>query len=60
MWNTIETLAITLAVSMLKAMTKSANITARESKIISQVALAATQADSIANGTVWSSTTATQ
>jgi len=59
MWNTIESLAITLAISLLKAILHSPAQAKLEGKIIAQVAAAATQADEIANGTVWTSQPAT-
>lgn len=58
MWNTIESLAITLAVALLKAVLHSPTQAKIEGKVIAQIASAATQADELANGTVWTSSPA--
>jgi len=54
-WSIIEQMAIMLALTLLKAVIKSPAATAEEKSIISQIATAATSADTAVSGTVWTS-----
>lgn len=59
MWNVIESMCVALAVTALKLAIKNPSAIKTEASIISQIAQAATQADTMANGTVWTSTPGT-
>ena len=59
MWNVIEQLAVALAITALKLAIKNPGAIKTEGAIIAQVASVATQADTLANGTVWTSTPGT-
>jgi hypothetical protein len=59
MWTMFEQLIVQVAITALRLAIKNPKSVAEEGKIIADIALAATQADSSVNGTVWSSAPAT-
>lgn len=59
MWNYFEQMMVVAAVTALKLAIKNPNSIKKEGAIISQIALVATEADTMANGTVWTSTPGT-
>lgn len=59
MWTTIEQLVVGLAITALQIAIKNPKSVAKEQDIIQQIALAATEADTAVNGTVWSKVPAT-
>jgi hypothetical protein len=59
MWTMFEQLIVQVAITALRLAIKNPSAVAEEGKIIKDIALAATQADSTVNGTLWTSTPAT-
>jgi hypothetical protein len=59
MWSTLESLFITIAITVLKSTIKNPTSVKKEAAIISALALAATEADMAVSGTVWTSTPGT-
>jgi hypothetical protein len=57
-WGIIETMAVTIAMTILKMVIKNPSKVKTEQHIVAQIALLATQADTACNGTVWQSTSA--
>jgi hypothetical protein len=55
-WTFIESLAVTLAISILKLATHNPATAKAEGSIINQIAVAATEADTVANGNTWTVT----
>lgn len=55
-WSFFEQLMVQSAVTALKLATHNPATLKKEASIISQIAVAATAADALANGTVWTST----
>jgi hypothetical protein len=55
MWSTLESLFVTMAISVLKSAIKNPASVKKEAAIISAVAQAATEADFAVSGTVWTS-----
>jgi hypothetical protein len=59
MLTVIEKFAVMLAISVLQAVIKNPKSAAEEGAVISQIAQLSTQADTMVNGTVWTSTPGT-
>lgn len=57
-WGALEMVMVQLVIGLLKTVTKNPKSVKAEGSIVSQIAQAATEADTAANGTVWSSTAA--
>lgn len=55
MWNIIEQMAVALALTALKLAIKNPASIAKEGAVIAQMAQLSTQADTMANGTQWTS-----
>lgn len=56
MWTMFEQLIVQVAITALRLAIKNPKAVAEEGKIIKDIALAATEADTTVNGTLWSST----
>ena len=59
MWSILEQMAVAMALTALKLAIKNPGSIAKEGAIISQIAQAATEADTMASGTTWTSTPGT-
>jgi hypothetical protein len=59
MWTMFEQLIVQVAITALRLAIKNPTAVAEEKKVISDIAMAATQADATVNGTLWTSTAAT-
>lgn len=59
MWTMFEQLIVQVAITALRLAIKNPKAVAEEGKIIKDIALAATEADTTVNGTMWTSTPAT-
>jgi hypothetical protein len=55
MLQVILGLGVSFAVTILKTVTKNPKVAAEEGSVIAEIAQYATQADTLANGTVWTS-----
>ena len=59
MWTAVEYMLVSLVVEVLQAVIKNPVALAKEKAIVSQLATLSTEADTLASGTVWSSTPGT-
>lgn len=58
MWTMFEQLIVQVAITALRLAIKNPKAVAEEGKIIRDIAAAATEADTVVNGTVWQSSPA--
>jgi hypothetical protein len=59
MWSTLESMFVAIAITVLKSTVKNPASVKKEGAVIGAVAVAATEADTAVNGTVWTSTPGT-
>jgi hypothetical protein len=59
MWSILENMMVMMAITILKGVIKNPASVKKEGAIISAITLAATEADTGVNGTVWTSTPGT-